>query len=530
MTSHKPPVPPPPVRFPTRTAAAHVQTAVAQAKLPSAPAPRGAAPHVQAAVAQARPAPSPPTRGAAPHVQAAAKVPPPHRPPAAPLPSPVRAPQAAHVQRAVTTVQPKASQPVRPAGATPRHLPAPHVRQRAAQTRPLTVQLAKQDHDRPEREEEDERVPKKFKAKHEKSTLTVDRFFDFSTFGFGSSLPPPPTSSFSFLPPPTSTFTFLPPPPTSVSSVPHPLLSLPPMLTIPSFSTSDLAFLLSRPSVPFPTTTPSTPLVSPSTTLATPSSSPSSSVVTVYDPTTPELSDLAQSAQDLFAYKGSEAYTDQRIVKLYNVSGLTFDKRSKASVHAAVQIDHLTPMIVKSGEYGTPTEVVRTWMGNLTWKNKTGETRTGFTSPSIGDREISFTIPRKISKKTGEPGHRWSAHAEVNAYRELYKLYTEDQGTPSAITKFRMATNIAHCAECWWAAYALFKRLGIDVGKLETSSPTENVLFNQWTEPWDNFYKDLGMDASPFRDKKGKLKSGFKKNKKADPVELNKLQRDVRFI
>jgi hypothetical protein len=314
------------------------------------------------------------------------------------------------------------------------------------------------------------------------------------------------------------------------TSLPQPpLLTLPPLLTIPFFMPSF------TPSFTTPSFTPS-PFgfnFSPSTTQVSPSTSSTSSVVSVYDPSTPELSELAQSAQYLFAYEYGDTkekeLTSKRTVKLYDVQGLKFKKRSTGTVHAALQINHLTPMISSSGEYGTPTKVVRTWMEGLTWKNESGDTQTGFTSPSIGDSNITFKIPKKISQKTGESGHRWSAHAEVNAYRELYRLYTKDQGTSSSIAKFRMATNIAHCAECWWAAHALFKKLGIDIGKLETSSPTEGYLFNQWTEPWEGFYKELGIDSSPFRDKNGTLKEGFKKNKKADPVKLNNLQKDVTF-
>lgn len=250
---------------------------------------------------------------------------------------------------------------------------------------------------------------------------------------------------------------------------------------------------------------------------------PIQSIVSTYDPTTPELSELSQSAQNLFAYTGTEGLTDQRTVKIFDVKGLTFKTRSTGTVHAAVQIDHLTPMIVSSGGYGTPTPVVRKWMKNLTWQDEQEDLNTGFTSPLIKDKLIKFTIPKKKN------GHRWSAHAEVNAYRELYRLYQNNQLTPSSIKKFRMATNIAHCAECWWAANALFQKLGIDVGKIETSSPTGNRLFSQWTEPWQGFYKELGMSSSPFRTNKGKLQQGFKTKKPSDPKALNKLQNVVIF-
>ena len=490
-----------------------MQAAVAQAKL-GVPSSRGPAPHVQAAVAQAKVASAPPPRVTAPHVQTA-KAPPPHRPAAVPLPPSVRTPQAAHVQQALATVQPKAPQPARPAGVAPRHLPAPPVRNvaappdrhRPAQSRPLTVQLAKRKFEIGLIEEEElEDLTKKRKLTQSFDDLPLYPIKPYSVPSpFFTSSFLSPVSDFMF--PPFSIFT--PPPKISLVDEDFSDIILPPLIDTPIVSLESSL----------------TKLASPITSI--------SDIVSVYDPSTAELSDLARSAQDLFAYSDSDKYVDQRIVKLYDVRGSkheTFNKRSTASVHAALQINHMTPMISMSGEYGTPTGAVKTWMTGLTWKNEKGKTQKGFTSPSIGNREISFTIPRKISKKSGLPGHRWSAHAEVNAYRELYRLYTEDQATPSSIVKFRMATNIAHCAECWWAAYALFKKLGIDVGKLETSSPTENVLFHQWTEPWDNFYKDLGMDSSPFRDKKGKLKGGFKKNKKADPLELNKLQKDVTFL
>ncbi|HEX6899876.1 MAG TPA: hypothetical protein VF789_09185 [Thermoanaerobaculia bacterium] len=477
------------------------------------------APHVQAAVAQAKVAPAAAPRGVAPHAQAA-RVPPP-RPPAAPLPPPpppVRTPQAAHVQRALATVQPKASQPVRPNRSAPRlqpapdvrNVPAPPVRHRPAQARPLTVQLAKRKFEVGSDEEDELDLTKKQK--------TTQSFDNSSLFYPVTSYPvyfPPFNFTSSFLSVPNFNF-----PPFSIFTPPQTLPSFTSSLFSGSFSNFNPSPLLDPPTISLDLS--STKLDSPVTSI--------SDIVSVYDPSTAELSDLAKSAQDLFAYEGSDSYVNQRIVKLYDVKGVTFNKRSTGTVHAALQINHMTPMISSSGEYGTPTKVVRTWMEGLTWKNEKGKTLKGFTSPSTGDSSITFTIPRKISKKTNLPGHRWSAHAEVNAYRELYRLYTEDQGTASSIVKFRMATNIAHCAECWWAAHALFKKLGIDVGKLETSSPTENVLFKQWTEPWEGFFQDLGMDSSPFRDKKGTLKDGFKKNKKAIPLELNKLQKDVTFL
>lgn len=485
--SGQPRIPPPPVRFPTRVAAPHVQAAVAQAKLPASPAPGVVAPHVQAAVAQARPASPPPPR------PAAKVIPPP----------PARPPQAAHVQRALSTVQPKAPHRAGPPGAAPRvpNVPPPPAPRRPSQPDPSTVQLMK-------------RTPSDI----QKDNVKKKRKLTLQTPQQSFSLP--------FLPP-TLPQDFILPPPTPVKTTSSPLLDLPPMLTVPFFNPVNVNSSISP--ISFTPLPPVHQVSTPSLTLVPTPKPLVSSVVKVYDPTTEELAELAQSAQNLFAYQGTDSLTHQRTIKLFDVKGLTFDDRSKGSVHAALQINHLTPMISKSGEYGTPTKVVRDWMQELTWKDEQGQTQTGFTSPSIGDSDISFTIPKKISKQTNKSGHRWSAHAEVNAYRELYKLYTQDQGTASSLVKFRMATNVAHCAECWWAAHALFTKLGIDLGKLETSSPTENVLFNQWTEPWEGFFQDLGMDSSPFRTKTGKLKKGFKRNKGADPLVLNSMQQDVTF-
>lgn len=108
-------VPPPPVRFPTRAAAPHVQAAVAQAKVASPPARR--APEVRAA--SIKPAPAAHVQRALATVQAKAAPQSPGTPRSAPRPGAVQA-------------MPRTAPPQR--GCVPRH---PSVVQRARLGRPL---------------------------------------------------------------------------------------------------------------------------------------------------------------------------------------------------------------------------------------------------------------------------------------------------------------------------------------------------------------------------------------------------------
>jgi len=98
-----------------------------------------------------------------------------------------------------------------------------------------------------------------------------------------------------------------------------------------------------------------------------------------------------------------------------------------------------------------------------------------------------------------------NAHAEVNEYIQ-HAIFSHLNGYTPHDLGLAVGSDIAHCAECWWAAWAMITKKG---GKFVSFSRCENKLFERWREPWVGFYMAYG--ANPFRDGTGKLKHGLTK-------------------
>jgi hypothetical protein len=98
-----------------------------------------------------------------------------------------------------------------------------------------------------------------------------------------------------------------------------------------------------------------------------------------------------------------------------------------------------------------------------------------------------------------------NAHAEVNEYVQ-HAIFSHLNGYTPHDLGLAVGSDIAHCAECWWAAWAMITKKG---GKFVSFSKCENKLFERWREPWVGFYTAYG--ANPFRDGTGKLKGGLTK-------------------
>lgn len=150
------------------------------------------------------------------------------------------------------------------------------------------------------------------------------------------------------------------------------------------------------------------------------------------------------------------------------------------------------PFVMKNSKTGfignNMTDVVKKWKVN-------------------GNVARRVTIPMSVkSSKSGQiftrfkgSGKEATGHAEVNVYRAHYIESLENHKTLSEVP-LRIATNIAHCAECWWAAHRIFGAYGV---KFRSATKCENKLFKNWGEPWHGFYKSFG--DNPFRDKDGDL-------------------------
>jgi hypothetical protein len=93
-----------------------------------------------------------------------------------------------------------------------------------------------------------------------------------------------------------------------------------------------------------------------------------------------------------------------------------------------------------------------------------------------------------------------NAHAEVNEYIQHAIFSYINHHSPHDVA-FTVGSDIAHCAECWWAAWAMIAKKG---GTFKSFSRCENRLFERWREPWVGFYKEYG--SNPFRNSSGKLK------------------------
>gem|GEM_PF-6408430 len=112
-----------------------------------------------------------------------------------------------------------------------------------------------------------------------------------------------------------------------------------------------------------------------------------------------------------------------------------------------------------------------------------------------------------IGKKAGlerPDAMKANAHAEVNqilhhGIRALVELHQNPHDV-----KLMFASDIQHCAECYWAAHAMWKK-----GNKTPVNYTGcgNKLFARWREPWDGFYAEYG--SNPFRKKNGTFRNGF---------------------
>ena len=99
-----------------------------------------------------------------------------------------------------------------------------------------------------------------------------------------------------------------------------------------------------------------------------------------------------------------------------------------------------------------------------------------------------------------------NAHAEVNeivqhAYRSLHELHMNPHDVG-----LMFASDIQHCAECFWAAQVMWKK-----GNKRPLNATgcSNKLFDRWREPWSGFYTEYG--PNPFRKSNGTFRTGFGK-------------------
>lgn len=127
---------------------------------------------------------------------------------------------------------------------------------------------------------------------------------------------------------------------------------------------------------------------------------------------------------------------------------------------------------------------------------------------------------KRFGGKTGTK--ETTGHAETNVYR-LHKIDSITEHHSIEDIPLTIATNIAHCVECWWAAHKIFKT----TSNFHSATACGNKLFKNWGEPWAGFYQEYG--ASPFRGADGKLQAwgqgllGDKACIEVDPSILNNM-------
>jgi hypothetical protein len=128
------------------------------------------------------------------------------------------------------------------------------------------------------------------------------------------------------------------------------------------------------------------------------------------------------------------------------------------------------------------------------------------------DLKLPITFPSNTKRDTDKFGLKRptvmsaNAHAEVNeivqhAYRALSALHMSPHDVG-----LMFGSDIQHCAECYWAAHAMWKK-----GNKKPFNATGcgNKLFDRWREPWSGFYADYG--DNPFRKSDGTFRTGFAK-------------------
>lgn len=93
-----------------------------------------------------------------------------------------------------------------------------------------------------------------------------------------------------------------------------------------------------------------------------------------------------------------------------------------------------------------------------------------------------------------------NAHAEVNQFVQLALLARSHGHNPEQLG-MTMGSDIAHCAECYWAMSVMAKK---GHGKFSSFTGCGNKLFARWREPWSGFYDSYG--PNPFRNPDGSFK------------------------
>jgi hypothetical protein len=97
-----------------------------------------------------------------------------------------------------------------------------------------------------------------------------------------------------------------------------------------------------------------------------------------------------------------------------------------------------------------------------------------------------------------------NAHAEVNEFvQHAYFALMRAHHSPHDLS-ITIASDIAHCVECWWAGNAMMLK---GTGQIVSHTGCANKLFERWREPWVGFYTEYG--DNPFRKSNGDLKNGL---------------------
>lgn len=128
-------------------------------------------------------------------------------------------------------------------------------------------------------------------------------------------------------------------------------------------------------------------------------------------------------------------------------------------------------------------------------KNWAPKTDNPLTFPSNTKRNIEQMGKKRPTVMTS------NAHAEVNEFvRHAYFALMRAHHTPHDLS-ISIASDIAHCVECWWAGNAMMLK---GTGKITSHTGCANKLFARWREPWVGFYTEYG--DNPFRKNNGDLK------------------------
>jgi hypothetical protein len=133
---------------------------------------------------------------------------------------------------------------------------------------------------------------------------------------------------------------------------------------------------------------------------------------------------------------------------------------------------------------------------------------------------IPYTFPSNTAAAFSKAGLKKpealknNAHAEVNEV-VAHTIRSIRLGLTAHDVNLIFASDIKHCAECYWAAHAFWKKAN---KQMINKTGCANKLFERWRQPWDGFYKDYG--DNPFRNPDGTFKSGFSAGT-WDPAILN---------